>query len=93
MLEESQLPTLDPDICIATRYALMWASKESTCVTKNKLFWVFLEMDLCTMISERPRLSPVLFEQYKEIENFKVNFHHVQTRAKKELEEVWYELA
>lgn len=37
-------------------------------------------------------MSPVLFEQYKEIANFKANFHHVHICAKKDVEEVWYEL-
>lgn len=30
MMDESQFPTVDLDVCEALKYALMWASKEPT---------------------------------------------------------------
>lgn len=38
MLDESQFPTMDADVCEAAKYALLWASKELTQAIENKLF-------------------------------------------------------
>jgi len=83
---------MDPDVCEAAKYASLWESKELTQVTKKKLFWVILKMDLRTTMSQKPQLSPVLFQEYHSITDFKAYFHHAYIHAKKYLEEVWYEL-
>lgn len=44
---------------------------------ESKVFWILVEMDLHTVISQWPRLSPTLFKQLQGFVEFKDNFHSV----------------
>lgn len=56
------------------------------------MFWVLVEMDLCTVISERPCLSPTLHDQYEPHTNFKANVHNVYVCAMRDLKNLWHKL-
>lgn len=55
-----------------------------------KMSWVMVQMELYTMISKRPTLSPTLFEQLEAYVEFKVDFHNVSICARWDLKKVWY---
>lgn len=57
------------------------------------MFWVLVEMDLCTVISQRPRLSPTLLEKLEAYVEFKADFHNVTIRTRKDLKKTWYKLS
>jgi hypothetical protein len=43
------------------------------------------------VVSQKPRLSPVLLSQYRGVVNFKADFHNVYIQVKKDAEGIWYE--
>lgn len=59
---------------------------------KNKNSLEIMEMDMHTVVSQRPRLSPTLFENYRGVAGFKADFHRVYIKARKDLDEIWYPL-
>jgi len=89
---ESYFPNFDLDLCEAIRYASLWLSKDPSLMVKNTLFWVMFEMDLCSVVNQKPWLSLVSLNQYHGIANFKEDFHNIYLQAKKDVESIWYEL-
>lgn len=45
MLEDSQFPTVVRDLPEATKYALMWDTKDMCKIRDSKILWVFMEMN------------------------------------------------
>jgi len=57
---------------------------------ETKVLWVVVEMDLCVVISQRPRLSPKLFGQLEAYVEFKVYFHNVFIHERRDPKKLWY---
>lgn len=53
----------DEDLLEAMKFASLWAMKDLERISESKFLWILIEMDLHTVISQWPRLSPTLFEQ------------------------------
>lgn len=51
---------------------------------ENMNFFVILSMDFHMVVNQYPRLSPILYEQYCNIATFKVDFHRVYIKARKD---------
>jgi len=45
LLEDSQFPTVVRDLPEATKYALMWDTKDMCKIRDSKILWVFMEMN------------------------------------------------
>jgi len=52
----------DPELCEAAKFASLWEMNAPTHVIENKMFWVMFEIELCTVINQKPWLSPGLFK-------------------------------
>ena len=59
--KDSQFPKIDKDLLEATKYALLWATKDINQICASKIFWVFMEMNLGMGINRKPRLSPIVY--------------------------------
>ena len=81
---------MDPNVFEAVRYSSLWFAKEPTRAMESKKFWVLIEMDLLTLVSQWPRLSTNFLDDYREVVDFKANFHRVYIRAQKDPVEIWY---
>jgi len=60
--KDSQFPPQDEDSLEAVKFTSLWAVNDPERITKSKFFWILVKMDLCIVISQRPRFSPTLFE-------------------------------
>jgi len=56
------------------------------------MFWVLMEMSINTAINWKPRFLPTDFDQLFGYAEFKVEFHQIFIRARKDLEQKWYDL-
>jgi len=75
--EDSQFPPQDAYLPEATKFTSLCVTKDPERVMETKIFWVLVEIDLCTVISQRPRLSPNLFEKLEAYAKFNANFHNI----------------
>lgn len=78
--EDTQFPPKEENLPKAAKFTLLWATKDPERIMESKVFWILVETDLCTVISECPRLSPTLFKQLRSFMEFKVNFHNVSIK-------------
>lgn len=76
----------------AVKFALLWATKDAEQVRESKVFWVLMEMSINMAINCKPRLSQNVFEQLSGYVEFKVEFHCISIRARKDLEQKWHDL-
>ena len=52
--EDSQFPTIARDLSQAMKYASLWATKDANRIHANKIFWVFMEMNIRMGINRKP---------------------------------------
>lgn len=53
------------------------------------MLWVFFKLELRMVINQWPQFSPSLHAHYKNIEEFKVDFHSFSIREKKDVAGTW----
>ena len=82
---ESQFPSITPDLPEAAKYASLWAMKDANWIHDNKIFWVFMEMNLRMGINRKPWLSPTVYNSLQSFADIKSDFHHKYLRACKDL--------
>lgn len=82
--EDNQVPTIAKDLLEAAKYASLWATKDVQWIRDNKVFWVFMEMNIRMGITRKPRLSPTVYNSLQSFTKFKEDFHHVYIRAHKD---------
>lgn len=68
------------------KYALLWVTKDAQHIKHKKIFWILMEMSICMAINRKPWLSPTVFSNLQGYIEFKVDFHHVLIRTRKDLE-------
>ncbi len=51
-----------------------------------------MEMNIRMGINRKPRLSPTVYNRLQSFVEFKVDFHHIYLRARKDLTKKWSEL-
>lgn len=90
--EDSQFPLIETDLLEAAKFASLWATKDVDRVRESKVFWVLMEVSIRTTINQKPWFSPTVFEQLSGYTKFKVDFHHVYIRARKDLDQKWYDI-
>lgn len=61
-------------------------------VTKTKFFWVLMEASICMAINQKSQLSPTMFKQLAKYAEFKVDFHHIYIRVRKDPQQKWFDL-
>ena len=59
--KDSQFPIIDRDPVEVTKYASLWAMKDAKRIRDNKIFLVFVEMNLRMWINHKPRFSPTIY--------------------------------
>lgn len=91
-LEDNQFQTIAKDIMEAMKYALLWETKDAQRIRENKIFWVFMEMNIRMWINCKSRLSPTIYNSLQSFTEFKADFNHVYIRARKEPMNKWNEL-
>ena len=68
----------------ATKYASLWETKDTQRIRDNKIFWVFMEMNIRMGINRKPWLSSTVYNSLQSFTEFKVDFNHVYIRVCKE---------
>jgi len=53
-------------------------------IRDNKIFWVFMEMNLRMGINYKPRLSPTVYNSLQSFVEFKADLHSIYIRARKD---------
>lgn len=92
LLEDSQFPPYEEYLLEAAKFTSLWSTKDPERIKESNIFWILTEMDLRTVISQRPRLFPTLFEQLRAFAEFKADFHNVSIRAWKDTKHIWHKL-
>ena len=59
--EDSQVPSVTPDLPEATKDASLWATKHAQHIKENKIFWILMEMNIHMAINRKLRLSPTMY--------------------------------
>ena len=90
--EDNQFPSVVPELPEAAKYALLWVTKDMQRVRDSKIFWILMEMNIRMAINRKPWLSPTVFDNLQGYAEFKVDFHHVAIRARKDPTQKWYDL-
>lgn len=90
--EDNQFPMIAQDLSEAVNYASLWATKDVQRIRDNKIFWVFMEMNIRNGINHKVQLSTTVYNNLHSFMEFKVEFHHVYIRAHKDLAKTWHEL-
>ena len=67
-------------MCEGAHYAHLWDSKDPQRLEDNQVFWVLFQSSLAAAINSRPRLSPAMYEKYKDIVAFQITMHNVQIK-------------
>ena len=80
------------DLLEAVKYTSLWETKDAQRIRDNKIFWVFMEMNIGMGINRKLRLSPTDYNSLQSFVEFKVDFHHVYIRARKDPSKAWKEL-
>jgi len=58
--EDSQFPSIVQDLPKAAKYTSLWATKDAQRIGDNKIFWVFMEMNIRMGINPKLWLSPMV---------------------------------
>ena len=58
----------------ATKFASLWATKDTAHIMETNIFLVLFKMELRTVISQLPQLLPTLHAQYTNIVDFREDF-------------------
>lgn len=82
--EDSVLPELKPDMCEGARYVNLRDSQDEQGIEDNKVFWVLFQSGLAAAIHSWPRLSPTIYDKYKNVAAFQITMHNVQIRGRKD---------
>lgn len=77
LLKASQIPSLKEGLLEVAQFASLSSIKDVGRITKMKIFWVLMEMNLYMAINQHPRLSPTLFMHLSAYVAFKADFHKV----------------
>ena len=80
------------DLLEVTKFASLWAMKDTSCVHESKAFWFLMEMSINMAINRNLRLSPTIFKRFSKYVEFKADFHYVSMRARKDSKHKWYDL-
>ena len=92
MPKDSQFPMIAKDLLEVAKYALLWATKDVQRIKDSKIFWVFMEMNIIMGINRNLWLSPIVYNNLHSFTVFKVDFHHVYIRVRKDPVKKWNEL-
>jgi len=92
LLEDSQFPSVTPNLPEVVKYTLLWATKDAQRIKDNKIFWILMEINIHMAINRKPRLSPIVFDNLHGYAESKAYFHHVVIRVWKDLAHKWYDL-
>lgn len=65
LLEDSQFPMIARDIPDVAKYASLWATKNANRTRDNKIFWVFMQMNIRLGINCRLRLLPTVYNSLR----------------------------
>lgn len=84
MLVDSQFPIIDKDLLEATKYASLCAMKDAKRIRDNKIFWVFMEMNLRMWINHKLQLSPTVYNSLQSFSEFKADMHNIYIRVRKD---------
>ena len=79
--EDSQFPSVVPDLPEAVKYALLWVTKDAQCIKDSKIFWILMEMNIRMAINRKPQLLPIVFPNLEGYIEFKVDFQDVSIMA------------
>ena len=90
--EDSKFPSVAPDLPKAVKYTSLWATKDAQQIKDSKIFWILMEMNIRMAINRKLWLLPTMFSNLQGYVAFKVDFHHVPIRARKDLAQKWYDL-
>lgn len=90
--EGSQFPPQEENLPKATKFTSLWSTKDLERIKESKIFWILVEMDLRTIISQRPRLSPTLFEQLRAFTESKSDLHNVSIRVRRNPNHIWHKM-
>ena len=82
--EDSQYPITDRDFPEAVKYASLWSTKDASRIRENKIFWVFMKMNLRMGINHKLRLSPTVYNSLQIFPEFKVEMHNIYMRVRKD---------
>jgi len=91
--EESQFPSVMPDLPEAVKYASMWATKDTKRVWDNKIFWNLMEMNIKMAINYKLRILPTVYANLQSYAEFKADFHQISIKAQKDPAQKWYDLS
>lgn len=58
LLEDSQFPSVVPDLPEATKYASLLVTKDAQHVKDIKILWILMEMNIRMAINNKLQLSP-----------------------------------
>lgn len=72
--QDTQFPSIVPELLEAMKYASLWATKDVQHIKDNKIFQIFMEINIYMAINHRPQLSPMCLPTYKAMENLKQIF-------------------
>lgn len=53
LLEDSQFPSVAPDLPNGVKYASLWATKDAHRVKDSRIFWILMEMNNCMAINHK----------------------------------------
>lgn len=51
--EDSQFPSIVPDLPKATKYASLWVTKDPQQIKGNNIFWILMEMNVNMAINRK----------------------------------------
>lgn len=80
------------DVYEEMRYASLWFTKEMAHTEENNILFLVMVMDMHMVVNRYPRLSLSLYKIYHHIAEFKVEFHRVYVKVRKDPMETWHPL-
>lgn len=89
--EDNQFPPLEAGLPEAAKFASLYATNP-TWVTETNFFWVLMELRFLMVINQCPWLSLTMYEQLSKYVEFKVDFHRIYIRARKDPQQKWFDL-
>ena len=72
MPEDSQFPSVTPDLLEVAKYASLWVTKDAWHIKDGK---ILMEMNICMAIIRKLRLLPTVFDKLQGYAEFKADFH------------------
>lgn len=69
--EDSQFPSVTPDLLEVLKYTSLWVTKDVQHIKDSKIFWILMETNICMDINHKPPLSPTIFSNLQGYAKFK----------------------